>query len=104
MKSAEQSTGTFKRPRGDAATFSGAMPATEETFMDPTAVVDPTGVVEDVDPTVTPPLSLRAIMQSIMTTHATHGKLLDELLTEVMSLRTDFLDYKSSFPPPTFED
>ena len=44
-------------------------------------------------------------MQSIMMTQATQGQLLDELLTEVASLRADFLDYKSSFPPPPpFED
>ena len=31
MKNAEQSTGTSKRSRGDVATTSGTMPATEET-------------------------------------------------------------------------
>ena len=46
-----------------------------------TAAMDPSGGVEDVDPMVTPPLSLRGMMQSFMTTHTTHGQLLDELLT-----------------------
>ena len=41
IKSVEQSTRTSKRPQGDAATTSGVMLATEETFVDPTAVVDP---------------------------------------------------------------
>ena len=40
MKSAEPSTGTSKRPRGDASTTSGAMLAAEETYVDPTAAVD----------------------------------------------------------------
>ena len=71
MKSAEKSTGTSKRPQGDAAPSSRAMLATEETFVDLIATVDSTGGVEDVDPTA--PLSLRAMMQSIMTTQAAHG-------------------------------
>ena len=41
IKSVEQSIGTSKRPQGDAATTSGVMPTIEETFVDPTAVVDP---------------------------------------------------------------
>ena len=94
-----------KRPRGDASTTSGAMPAAEETYVDPTAIVDPTGYSEDVNPLGAPPLSLRAMMQSIMTTSAAQRQLLDELLTEVASLRADFSDYRSSFlPPPPFED
>ena len=61
MKSAEPSTGTSKRPRGDASTTSSAMPVVEETYVDSTVVVDPVGH-EDVDPLVAPPLSLRAMM------------------------------------------
>ena len=68
MKSAKPSTRTSKRPQGEVATTSGAMLAGEEVFVDPTAAVDPTGGAEDVDPTVTPPLSPHAMMQSIMTT------------------------------------
>ena len=49
------------------------MPATDETFVDSTATVDPVGDVEDVDPTVAPPLSLHAMMQSFITTKAAHG-------------------------------
>ena len=73
MKSAEPSIGTSKRSRGDASTTSGAMPTVEEVFMDSTPIVDPAGDAEDVDPTVAPPLSLRAMMQSFMTTQAAHG-------------------------------
>ena len=73
MKSAEQSIETSKRPWGDAATTSGTMPATDETFMDSTAAVNPVGDVEDFDPTVAPPLSLHAMMQSFITTKAAHG-------------------------------
>ena len=71
MKSAEPSTGMFKRPRGDASTTSGAMLVAEETYVDLTIVVDPAGHAKHVDPSVAPPLSLRAMMQSIMTTQAT---------------------------------
>ena len=81
------------------------MPATKETYVDLTAAVDPASHAEDVDPSVAPPLSLQAMMQSIMTTQAAQGQLLNELLTEVASLRADFSDYRSSFPPPPpFED
>ena len=51
-----------KRPRGDASTTSGAMLAAEETYVDPTAIVDPTGYSEDVNPLGAPPLSLRAMI------------------------------------------
>ena len=45
MKSAKPSTGTSKRPRGEASTTaptSGDQLAAEDILMDPTAVVDPT--------------------------------------------------------------
>ena len=76
MKSVEPSTGTSKRLRGEASTTAPAsrtMLATEETFMGPTTVVDPFGGADDVDPTVASPLSLRVMMESLMTTQATHG-------------------------------
>ena len=98
MKSVEPGTRTSKRPRGDAATSFGAMPATEETFVDPIATVDPIGGAEGVDPIVAPPLSRCAMMQSIMTTQATYGHLLDELILQITGvlfhlhpLRTDFV-------------
>ena len=73
--------------------------------MDPTATVDSSSGAEDVDPTVAPPLSLCPMMQSFMTTQASHGQLLDELLIEVASLRADFAEVKSAFPPPSpFEE
>ena len=108
MKSAKPSTGTSKRSRGEASTTaptSGTMSVAKKTFVDLTAVVYPSGGVDDVDPTVAPPFSLHAMMQSFMTTQATHGELLDELLTEVASLREDFAKHRSAFPPPPpFED
>ena len=52
-----------------------------------------------------PSLSLRAMMESFMTTQAAYGQLLNELLTEVASLRENFMEYSSAFPPPPpFED
>ena len=44
------------------------MPVIEETFVDPIAVMDPSGGVDNVNTTVTPPLSLCAMMESFMTT------------------------------------
>ena len=80
------------------------MPSAKENFMDPTATVDPSGGADDVDPTVAPPFSLHAMMESFITTQAAHGQLLDELLTEVASLRADFAKYRSAFPPPPLSD
>ena len=57
IKSAEPSTGTSKRSRGEAFTTfpaSGTMSAAEETFVDPTAAMDPSGGADDVDPTIAP--------------------------------------------------
>ena len=71
MKSAEPSTEISKKSWREASTTafaSGAMPAAEETFMDLTTVVDPSSGADDVDPTVAPPLSLYAMMESFMTT------------------------------------
>ena len=52
-----------------------------------------------VDPTITPPFLLLAMMESFMTTQTAHGQLLDELMTEVAALRADFAEYRSVFPP-----
>ena len=52
----------------DVATTFGTIPATKETFVDPTAVLDPVGDAEDVDPSIARPLSLYVMMQSLMTT------------------------------------
>ena len=74
-------------------------------LVDPTAVVDPFGGADDANPIVAPHLSFHAMMESFMTTQAAHGQLHDELLTEVASLRADFMEYRSAFPPsPPFED
>ena len=93
MKSAKPSTKTSKRPRGAsiATPASGDQPTTEEILVDPTATDDTT------DPIVAPPLSLRAMMETFMTTQAAHGQLIDELLTKVVALRADFAKYRSAF-------
>ena len=53
----------------------------------------------DAEPTVPPPLSLRAMMETFITTQAAHGQLLNELITEVVALRADFTKYRNAFPP-----
>ena len=40
------------------------------------------------------------MMETFMTTQATHGQLIDELIIEVAVLRADFAKYRSAFPPP----
>ena len=84
MKSAEPSTGILKKSRVASTTARafGAMPTVKETFVDPITAVDPSSGADDVDLTIAPPLSLRAMMESFMTTKATHGQFLDKLLIE----------------------
>ena len=53
----------------------------------------------DAEPTVPPLLSLRAMMESFITTQAAHGQLLNELITKVAALRVDFTEYRNAFPP-----
>ena len=40
------------------------------------------------------------MMETFMTTQAAHRQLLDELITKVATLRADFAEYRSAFPPP----
>ena len=101
----ESSVGSSKRPRVEPTVED--MP-TEEIPYDPTTAIAENDVdVDEVDvetsdakPTVPPPLSLRAMMKSFIMTQAAHRQLLDELITEVTTLRADFTEYRSVFPPP----
>ena len=45
------------------------------------------------------PPSLHAMMETIMTTQAAHGQLLDGLLAKVAALRADLADYRRPVPP-----
>ena len=82
----------------------GDLPS-EEIPIDPIAVVAKDNVDEvevktsDTQPTVPPPLSLRAMMETFITTQAAHGQLLNELITKVVALRVDFTEYRNAFPP-----
>ena len=106
MKSVKPSTRTSKRPRGEvstAALASGDQPTTKEIPMNPTAAMDPTIIVDPatddtINSTVTS-LSLHAMMKTFMTTQATHGQLINELLIVVAALRVDFAKYRSVCPP-----
>ena len=46
-----------------------------------------------------PPPSLRAMMETIMTTQAAHGQLLYGFFAEVAALRADLADYRRVVPP-----
>ena len=75
MKSAKPSTRTSNRSRGEASTTtlaSGVQPTTEEIHVDPTIAVDPYAD-DTTDPIVASLLSLHAMMETFMTTQATHG-------------------------------
>ena len=106
-KNVGPSVGSSKRPR--VQSIVGDVHA-EESLVDPTIVVaddGDDGVHADsaaAEPTVPPPLSLRAMMKTLMTTQATHGQLLDGLIAEVAMLRVDFVKYRSAFPPPPPSD
>ena len=69
----------------------------EEIPLDPTVSVAKDDIDEvhvetrDVEPTVPPSLSLCAMMEMFIITQATHGQLLDELISEVAVLRVIFL-------------
>ena len=96
MKSAKPSTEISKRPIGEAfiaTPTSGDQPAAEEILVDP-------ATDDTVDP-IAAPLSLDAMMETFMTTQATNGQLIDELLTEVDVLRANFAEYRSAFPHPS---
>nr|POE66835.1 hypothetical protein CFP56_61275 [Quercus suber] len=77
----------------------------EDMHRDPTAGVAEDGNDEvDIDTAdaahIGPlPPSLHAMMETIMTTQATHGQLLHGLLAEVVALRADVTDYRRPVPP-----
>ena len=108
MKNAKPSTATSKRPKVEASTIALATsdqlaavdPTIKDIHVDPTTTMNPTANAETDDPTVTPHLSLRAMMETFMTTQAAHGQLINELLTKVVAPRADFVEYRSVFPPP----
>ena len=50
------------------------------------------------------PPSLRGMMETIMTTQATHGQLLYGIFAEVAALRVDLAYYRHAVPPsPPFD-
>ena len=81
----------------------------EDMHEDPIAAVAKDGDDEvDVDTaavvhTGPPPPSLRAMMETIMTTQAAHGQLLYGFFSEVAALRADLVDYRRAIPcsPPS---
>uniref|UniRef100_A0A7N2M2N4 Uncharacterized protein n=1 Tax=Quercus lobata TaxID=97700 RepID=A0A7N2M2N4_QUELO len=97
----------FQRPRDEASTAApatGDQPAIEEVHVDPTVSLDSASDDDTTNPIVTSPLSLRAMMETFMTTQAAHGQLIDELLTKVAALKADFAEDRSTFPPPPPSD
>nr|POE71206.1 hypothetical protein CFP56_29038 [Quercus suber] len=106
-KNVEPRVGSSKRPRVQALLADVHF---EESPVDPTAAVANDGDDEvhvdsaDAEPTIPPPLSLRAMMETFMTTQAAHGQLLDGLVAELAALRVEFAEYRSAFPPPPPSD
>ena len=109
-KNVGPSVGSSKRPRVQSI---AADVHAEESPVDPIATVADDGDDEvhvdsvAVKPTVPPPLTLRAMMETFMTTQAAHGRLLDGLIAEVATLKVDFSEYRSAFHllhPLTLDD
>nr|POE45034.1 hypothetical protein CFP56_74287 [Quercus suber] len=50
------------------------------------------------------PPSLHAMMETIMTTQATHGQVLYGLLANIVALRADLVDYRHPDPPSPTSD
>ena len=77
---------------------------------DPTATVAEDGDDEvNVDTAATThtgplPPSLRAMMETIMTTQAAHGQLLYGFFGEVAALRADLVNYRRAVPPSPSSD
>nr|POE92176.1 hypothetical protein CFP56_55886 [Quercus suber]POF02056.1 hypothetical protein CFP56_18180 [Quercus suber]POF14761.1 hypothetical protein CFP56_43608 [Quercus suber] len=107
-KFAEPSVGSPKRPRVQSTT--GDDVPYEDMHGDPTAAVVEDGDDEvDVDTTAAaqtgpPPPSLRAMMETIMTTQATHGQVLYGLLADIAALRADVADFRRQVPPSPSSD
>ena len=101
-KFVDPSVGSSKRTRVQSTT--GDAPH-EDMHEDPTATVAEDGDDEvDVDTaaamhTGPPPSSLRAIMETIMTTQAAYRQLLYGFFAKVAALRADLADYRRIVPP-----
>ena len=101
MNSVEPSTRTSKRPRGEASTAaltSGDMLATEELHVNPAIAMDPSGDEDVVDLTCEScgsslTLCIDGVIFYYLSSH--DGQLIDELLTEVATLRANFAKYIS---------
>nr|POF18403.1 b3 domain-containing protein [Quercus suber] len=82
----------------------------EDMHGDPTAAVVEDGDDEvDVDTTAAaqtgpPPPSLRAMMETIMTTQANHGQVLYGLLGDIAALRADLAGFRRQVPPSPSSD
>nr|POF09554.1 hypothetical protein CFP56_78187 [Quercus suber] len=107
-KFGEPNVGSSKRPRVQSTT--GDDVPYEDMHGDPTAVVVKDGDDEvDVETTAAaqtgpPPPSLRAMMETIMTTQATHGQVLYGLLGDIAALRADVADFRRQVPPSPSSD
>ena len=106
-KNVGPSVGSLKRPRVQSTARDVHA---EESPVDPITVVaddGDDGVHADsatAEPTVPPPFSHCAMMETFMTTQTAHGQLLDGLIAKVAMLREVFLEYRSAFPPlPPFD-
>ena len=72
-------------------------PTTEE-YVDPITAVDPT-------PSSLSDLSLRSMLDTVMTVQAVHGQLLLDVLTKLQALQADLVGARGSTPPTSpFDD
>ena len=68
---------------------------TAYAYVDLTAVVDPL-------PSTSDDLSIRCMLDTVMTVQATHGQLLVDVLTELQALRAKLESFRRLPTPPPF--
>ena len=70
---------------------------TTDAFVDPTATANP-------PPSTSDDLSIRCMLDTVMTVQAAHGQLLVDVLIELQALRAELACFRWSPPPPPFDD
>ena len=96
--------GSSKRLRVESS--SGAPPPpptsslgdlTTDAFVDPTATANP-------PPSTSNDLSIRCMLDTVMTVQAAHGQLLVDVLIKLQALCAELVCFRWSPPPPPFDD
>ena len=87
---------SFKRPRVDSSSSSAPPPPHPPTSGDPAAdaYVDSTTVAVIPPPSISDDLSIRRMLETVMTVQAAHGQILVDMLTELQALQADLASFR----------